>query len=66
MRLDDNKTYTLTLPEKCLNGNRMGAVLENYDIIEQKHFLVMLKEYLHHQAQVNLDDELNRFKFRNY
>jgi len=64
--LVDDTFYTVALPEKCLNGERMGLVVNDYDIVDQKYLLPMLKEYLNKHSGVDVDDQLKNLKFKMY
>jgi hypothetical protein len=64
--LVDDKIYTAALPEKCLNGQRMGVVLDDYTIIDQTYLLPVLREYLESRAGINLDDQLSSLRFKMY
>jgi hypothetical protein len=64
--LVNDAVYTVALPERCLNGQRIGLVFQNYDIVEQTYLMPMLKEYLESNSEINIDDQLDRLKFRIY
>lgn len=65
-KLVNHVTYTAAMPEKCLNGNRMGLVLQDYDIVDQAYLIPMLKESLINGSETKLDDQLDGFKLRMY
>jgi hypothetical protein len=58
--------YTVAFSEKCLNGQRMGLVLQDYDIVDQKYLMPMLKEYLISNSESNVDGQLDSLKFNIY
>jgi len=60
--LIDDKIYTIALPEKCINGQRIGLVLQDYDIVNQAHLLPMLKDYLQTNLNINMDNQLDELK----
>jgi hypothetical protein len=62
--LSEEATYTVALPEKCLNGQRMGLVLENYRIVGQAYLVPTLGEYLDSNKDMDLDAQLDSLKFR--
>ena len=64
--LVDDTIYTAALPEKCLNGERIGLVLQNYDIVDQKYLMPMLKEYLISNSELDIDSQLDGLKFNIY
>ncbi len=64
--LVDNTIYTAALPEKCLNGQRIGLVLQDYDIVDQKYLMPMLKEYLISSSELDIDSQLDSLKFNIY
>ena len=65
-KLANDVTYTVAMPEKCLNGNRLGIVLDDYEIIGQSYLLPVLREYLESHTDINLDDQLGSLKFKMY
>jgi len=64
--LVDDTIYTAALPEKCLNGERIGLVLQDYDIVDQKYLMPMLKEYLISNSELDIDSQLDGLKFNIY
>ncbi|UCG48674.1 MAG: hypothetical protein JSU94_02645 [Phycisphaerales bacterium] len=64
--LKEETVYTVALPEKCLNGQRMGVVIENYDIIGQAYLVPTLREYLTGEVDKNVDEELDGLIFQIY
>jgi hypothetical protein len=64
--LGDETIYTVAFSEKCLNGQRMGLVIQNYDIIDQKYFMPILEEFLKSNSELNIDDQLDSLKFNMY
>jgi hypothetical protein len=64
--LKEEAVYTVALPEKCLNGQRMGVVIENYDIIGQRYLVPTLSEYLTSGVTTDIDEELDSLRFQIY
>jgi hypothetical protein len=64
--LEDKTIYTVAFPEKCLNGQRMGLVLQDYDIMDQKYLMPMLEEYLLCNSELDIDSQLDSLKFDIY
>jgi hypothetical protein len=64
--LKDDKMYVAAMPEKCLNGNRLGVVLKDYEIINQTYLIPLLREWLESNSRVNIDSQLEASKLRIY
>ncbi len=60
--LISDKTYTVALPEKCLNGQRIGMELRNYNIVGDEYVVPLLKEYFSNNKSVNIDAQLDSIK----
>lgn len=60
--LVDGTLYTVVLPEKCLNGQKMGMVLHDYQIINQAYLIPVLREYLSDKTKANIDTQLDSLK----
>ena len=61
--LADDAVYTVVLPEKCLNGGRMGLVLQDYQIKDQDYLMPILKEFLENNVNADIDTQLDNLKF---
>lgn len=59
----DDDIYVVALPEKCINGQRLGLVLQDYSIVDQKFLVPILKEYLETNRNVDIDADLDSLKF---
>jgi hypothetical protein len=64
--LAEEAIYTAAMPEKCLNGERMGIVLKDYEIIDQTWLLPMLREYIESSSEMNIDEQLEKVTFKVY
>lgn len=64
--LESDKVYKVALPEKCLNGQRIGVELKDYKIIEDDHVISLLKEYLNDNSDSNIDAQLDSIKPKIY
>ena len=64
--IEDDPVYIAAMPEKCLNGKRLGMVLENYDIIDQVYLIPILKQYIESNSEINIDDQLNSLTLKLY
>ncbi len=64
--LEEETVYTVALPERCLNGQRMGVVIENYDIIGQTYLVPTLREHLTSEVTTDVDEELDKLVFQIY
>jgi hypothetical protein len=57
-----DKIYTVALPEKCINGERIGLVFQDYNIVNQMYLVPILKEHLKTDSKANIDKELDSLK----
>jgi hypothetical protein len=64
--LGDKTIYTVAFYEKCLNGQRMGLVFQDYDIVDQKYLMPMLEEYLLCNSELDIDSQLDSLKLNMY
>jgi hypothetical protein len=64
--LVDETIYTVAFSEKCLNGERMGLALQDYDIVDLKYLMPIFKEFLKSNSKLNIDDQLDSLKFNIY
>jgi hypothetical protein len=60
--LEDDKKYTIALPEKCINGERIGLVLKDYKIIGEDYLVPLLKDYLCENKTLDIDAQLANFR----
>lgn len=60
--LVDSAVYTVALPEKCINGERIGLVLQDYQIVDQAYLVPILKEYLGKNVNADIDAQLDSLK----
>ena len=61
--LVDTAVYTVALPEKCINGQRIGLVLKDYRIVDQAHLVPVLRDYLAKNKDADIDVQLDKFNF---
>lgn len=64
--LGDETIYTVAFSEKCLNGQRIGLVIQDYDIVDQKYLMPMLEEYLLCNSELDIDGQLDGLEFNIY
>ena len=57
--LQSDRFYTVAFPYKAVNGKRMGMVMKNYRLEGEGFLVVLLKEYLTENTDVDLDAELD-------
>ncbi len=57
--LVDENSYTVALPEKCLNGDRTGLVITNYEIIGENYLVPILKNYFEKNNDLDVDMQLD-------
>lgn len=60
--LKDEKRYTIALPYKAINGQRMGVLLENYEIAGEGFLFSLLKDYFCEKNRLDIDAELDCLK----
>lgn len=60
--LIDNKRYAAVFPYKCLNGQRLGLALDDYEILDQDFLISLLKEYFKNPQNQNIDKQLDNIK----
>lgn len=58
----DNK-YMLACPHKIINGQRMGIAVKNYEIVGEGYLVPLLKDYLCKNKNLDIDAQLDSFKF---
>lgn len=58
----DDAVYTVVLPEECLNGQRMGLVIEDYEIENQNYLIPILREYLGNNVDADIEAQLDNIK----
>jgi hypothetical protein len=61
--LENNKKYTIALPYKAINGERMGILLEDYKITGEGYLVLLLKDYLYKNQNLDIDAQLDNLKF---
>ena len=61
--LVDNNFYTVALPEKCINGQRIGILLQDYTIADQAYLIPILYEYLLQNINTNVEAQLDSLRF---
>ena len=60
--IDDTRHYTVAFPYRCINGQRLGLVLNDYEIIGQGYLFSLLNEYFKNPQNHNLDQQLGQIK----
>jgi len=58
--VDLDELYDVVLSEKCLNGDRMGIVINDYEIVQQRFLMTVLKEYFRENNNIRLSESLNQ------
>lgn len=61
--LESDKKYTVALPYKLINGQRIGIVLKDYEIIGEGFLVPLLKDYLCKNGSLDLDSQLDSMRF---
>lgn len=60
--LEDEKKYTVALPYKAVNSQRMGVLLEDYEITGEGFLFSLLKDYLRERKRSDIDAVLDGLK----
>ncbi len=53
--LEVDRLYAVALPYKAVNGNRMGMLMKNYRLEGQGFAVILMKEYLKENNDIDLD-----------
>lgn len=61
--LEDDKYYTAALASKLVNGEKLGTVLRDYEIIGEGYLVPLLAGYLRKNKDLDIDAELDNTKF---
>jgi hypothetical protein len=62
--IDNDEFYTLAIPEKCMDNDRVGIIMKEYEIIGDSYLLPMLAGYL--TQGVDVDKELDSYKYERF
>ena len=57
--LENDRFYTVAFPYKAVNGERMGIVMKNYRLEDQGFAVVLMRDYLKENNDIDLDAELD-------
>lgn len=57
--LENDRFYTVAFPYKAVNGERMGVVMQNYRLEDEGFLVVLIKQYLEENKNLDLDAELD-------
>jgi hypothetical protein len=60
--LENDKNYTVALPYKAVNGERMGVVLKDYKITGEYYQVSLLRDYLCKNKDLDVDAQLDSLK----
>lgn len=61
-QIKDDQYYTVALPEKLINGSRIGEILEDYEIVGDGYLIEMIRDRLKSRKNSELDSELRKMK----
>jgi hypothetical protein len=61
-KLENDKPYTVAFSYTLLNGEKLGIVLRDYEIVGEVYLVPLLAEHLRQSAQVDLDARLDSFR----
>lgn len=62
-QIKNDKFYTVACSHRIINGKRMGMVLRDYEIVGDKYLILLLKDYICENRDLDIDKELNDLKF---
>ncbi len=54
-----DQIYTAAFPYRCINGQRLGLVLRDYEIVDQHYLVPLLEDYLKHPNNGDIDKQLD-------
>jgi hypothetical protein len=60
--LENDKFYTVAFSYTLLNGEKLGIVLRDYEIVGEGYLVPLLAHHLHQSKQVDLDARLDSFR----
>jgi len=61
-QIKDDQYYMVALPEKLVNGSRIGMILKDYEIVGEGYQIQLLCDYLKSMKNLELDSELKKMK----
>jgi len=61
-QIKKDQYYTVALPQKLVNGNRIGLILKDYEIVGDGYLVQLLQHYLKNRKNLELDSELKKMK----
>jgi hypothetical protein len=53
--IDDEKYYTVVLPEDVINGHRAGAAIEEYEIVGDGYLVLLVRDFLVRNKESGID-----------
>ena len=62
--IKNDRDYTVALPEKCINGKRLGLRLKDYKIVGEGHLVPIVKDYLSKSKNLDIDAQLDSLKLK--
>lgn len=60
--LENDKQYTVACPDNLVNGERVGVILEDYEIVGEGHLFVLLRDYFSKKGSLEIDALLDRLR----
>ena len=54
-----DQIYTAAFPYRCINGQRLGLVLRDYEIVDQHYLVPLLEDYLKRPRNGDIDKQLD-------
>ena len=61
-QIKEDQYYMVALPEKLVNGSRIGMILTDYEIVGDGYQIQLLQDYLKSRNNLELDSELKKMK----
>ncbi|HUW18904.1 MAG TPA: hypothetical protein VMW16_06340 [Sedimentisphaerales bacterium] len=57
--LEDERTYIVALSYKLINGQQLGVIFEDYEILDVAYLVPLLDRYLTNNSHIELDSQLD-------
>ena len=54
--------YMVALPEKLINGSRIGVILKDYEVVGDGYLIQLLHDYLKSRENLEIDSELEKME----
>lgn len=61
-QIKEDQYYMVALPEKLVNGSRIGVILKDYEIVGDGYLIQLIQDCLKSRKNLELDSELKKMK----